>query len=1294
MPLDPETPAERVSYILHDSGAYLAVASEEYWRGEFAEHCAAIFLSPSLLHEEHVVSEAPVNNAFVANEEDLCYVIYTSGTSGFPKGVAISHKNARTFVNAIIQVYGVEQSDRVLQGFSIAFDASVEEIWLAFSVGATLVVGTLECMRNVDELPDRLKEFDVTVFSTVPTLLRVMPKRNIPSLRLLIVGGEAAHSDIVEKWTAPGRKFLNGYGPTECTVTATYAWCSPDTPITIGKPLPGYSAVVLDEQLCRVPDGTEGELCLFGPAVSTRGYLHQDELSAAKFFHCDGQRFYRTGDLVYRNENGDFVYCGRIDSQVKIRGFRVELEEIEAHLNRLDHCEGAVVGLCEDGLGTPQLVAYILQSAPLDFDVRRALSTLRSQLPVYMIPGQFVSLHPSAVPRLSSGKIDRKRLPSPSACRPLRTHEPLDIDNVVMARDSNANSVAVKLQFIWQEVLHRPVRIDDSFFDLGCHSLLAAQVISRCRKDEELSRLGIRDLYERQTIQGLVNRIDELKRGGSQSNPGVSNQRQIIDPKYKSRQPGGHRGTARVSASCYALVILLQSLSLFGMATGYAYLVYGAYRFQQHFTVWSPNAPWVSFLVVAFFLPIVALFLSAGLGLLAKWLVVGRFQEADLPLWSLGYFRWWLTNLCLGPVGALVGLLTGTPFAPILYRLLGAQVGKGVYIGSALTEAELITIEDGASIGAGVTLRTHCIEAGYLKLRRVHIGRNVFVGAQSIIGGGVHLGDGSRLHPLSCVAHGLSIPPGTEWRGSPAVEVLGSDFALTKLLNAHERQFGFEESWHHWKSSFRIGSLQLLFLIALEIALLFPLMLEMLLLQNVQLFSSALRALDLKILLPASIMFSALRFSSVLFAVVGLKWLLAGRARSGTTPLNSLAYVRRWFASLLMTLLAGPLGLGLRGVTETVFMPWVCRWLGMHVGKGSEISDAIILQPDLVSLGDFCMLADRCFIAAPIVHSGKITLSPVQIGNGAFVGNLAHVPLTTAKVDDNCLIGVRSIAPDCMSANSAWLGSPPIQLPRRNFVRPPSDRTTHPPRRLVLARGFCNLWKIFLPGALLEMIFWVTVAYGFSVSSKWGLANFAVIVPLLLLAASLVLLALPILAKWLLIGKYQPGQRYLWSWWMWRLEIAYEIELLVLGMFSPMLAGTPYLPLWYRAIGARIGRRVCLTDAFLMEPDLIRLGDHVSVEGALQTHLFEDRVMKLDTVTIQDDCCIGREACVLYGSEMRANSHLGDLSLIMNHEIFLENTSYHGLPAQTTEVDELESHGDSIAAGCNGSLSLGNFHGS
>ena len=1269
LPIDTELPTDRLSYVLKDSRANMSLTSKELWRQNFAESCQPIFLDDVFSKDWKNSAEQSCQLASVSNEDDLCYVIYTSGTTGFPKGVGISHKNARTFVNAIKQIYGVKQDDRVLQGFSIAFDASVEEIWLAFSVGATLVVGTLDRMRNIDDLSETLKEFEISVFSTVPTLARLMPAREIPKLRLLIVGGEAAHADIIKKWSTPGRKMLNGYVPTECTVTATYAWCSPDKPVTIGKPLPGYGAVVLDDDLIEVPDGTEGELCLFGAAVSDHGYLNHEELSTAKFFYRQGQRHYRTGDLVYRNPEENFVYCGRIDSQVKIRGFRVELEEIEAHLNRLNDGNGAVVGLWEDGFGTPELIAYILQGKPTDFNIPGALADLRRKLPDYMIPGRFVSLDPNAVPTLSSGKINRKDLPPPSECKEIANHELSDPDVGLMDVKSESSPIAIKLLSIWCVVLQRQVGMDDSFFDLGGHSILAAQVISQCRRDPELFRLGIRDLYEKKTVRALVNHIKPLTSPQLEPHSTITPNADPHENKPgESTECKGvrNRNAAGLSSGCYAKVILLQTLTLFSITAVFAYLLYGSYHLEQSLLGSELISPWLAMLLIAFLLPMATFALSVGFGLIVKWTIWGRFVEADLPLWSLGYFRWWLTNLFLAPNYALIGLFVGTPWAPTFCRLFGARVGKGVYLGSPLSELDLITIDDGASIGPGVTLRTHFIEEGCLKLRHIHIGKSAFVGAQSIIGGGVHLGDGCRIHPLSCIAQNISIPSDTEWRGSPAREVSGQELGLSNLLREHEQQFAVEDSWPSWKAVAWIGSLQLCLLAVLELVLLLPLALEVLLFQKIEILRTALNGLDLGILLPASVLFSGLRFFTVLLSIIVLKWLLTGRARSGTIPLNSFEFVRRWFAGLLMTLLVSPLGT--RGITETVFMPWVCRLLGMRVGKGSEISDVILLQPDLARVGDYVMLADRCVLGIPIVHCGKMTLRDIEIGNFSFVGNLAHIALTTAKVHDNCLIGVRSIAPDHVTSNSSWLGSPPIRLPRRSQVCQTTTRTTNPPMRLRLSRAFWNLWKMVLPGALVEMVFWVMFTYGFSASSQLDFGSLVMILPLLLLATSVVLLGLPILAKWLLVWRYKPGERFLWSWWMWRLEIAYEVELLVLEFFSPVLAGTPYLPLWYRAMGARIGRRACLTDAFLMEPDLVTIGNNVSVEGSLQTHLFEDRVMRLGTVIIQDYCSIGREACVLYDSEMKTNSHLGDLSLIMNNETFLENTSYHGLPAENISI--------------------------
>ena len=241
-----------------------------------------------------------------ATPEDLCYVIYTSGTTGKPKGVEIEHRSAAHLVRAEGKLFQVQPHDRVYQGFSLAFDASVEEVWLAFFAGATLVAGTREMARSGAALSRKLAEAGVTVLSCVPTLLAMMDE-DVPTVRLLILGGETCPPDLVKRWWRPGRRVFNTYGPTEATVIATCAECHPDEPVTIGQPVPNYLACILDERLRPVPAGVAGELCLGGIGLA-RGYLGRPELTREKFISlaADGgaQRLYRTGDLARWTPDG------------------------------------------------------------------------------------------------------------------------------------------------------------------------------------------------------------------------------------------------------------------------------------------------------------------------------------------------------------------------------------------------------------------------------------------------------------------------------------------------------------------------------------------------------------------------------------------------------------------------------------------------------------------------------------------------------------------------------------------------------------------------------------------------------------------------------------------------------------------------------------------------------------------------------------------------------------------------------------------------------------------------------
>src|SRR5439155_19293686 len=256
----------------------------------------------------------------------------------------------------------------------------------------------------------------VTVVSCVPTLLSML-EEDVPSVRLLILGGEVCPPDLVKRWWKPERRVVNTYGPTEATVVATYSECQPNKPVTIGRPLPNYLACILNEKLQPVKEGMAGELCLGGIGLA-RGYFGRPELTKEKFVCIahDGavpQRFYRTGDLARWTADGDIEFLGRIDSQVKIRGFRVELGEIESVLLESPEEKAAAVALREDVPGIQQLIGYVVPRDGTAPEAERVRERLQARLPSYMVPALIQTL--PALPTLPSGKVDRKSLPPPSA---------------------------------------------------------------------------------------------------------------------------------------------------------------------------------------------------------------------------------------------------------------------------------------------------------------------------------------------------------------------------------------------------------------------------------------------------------------------------------------------------------------------------------------------------------------------------------------------------------------------------------------------------------------------------------------------------------------------------------------------------------------------------------------------------------------------------------------------------------------------------------------------------------------
>ncbi|KPZ07707.1 Amino acid adenylation [Pseudomonas amygdali pv. ulmi] len=339
LPLDQDTPVERLQICLDDASA-VGLVSCNALSPLLAGSGLNVWTAEALLTQ---TDAALVRRSGVLPDHPA-YVIYTSGSTGKPKGILISQRSICHFLRSENAVLGICASDRVYQGFSVAFDMSFEEIWIAYLVGATLWIGSKETSGDPETLPRLLNEQRISVLHAVPTLLALFSE-DVPGLRMINLGGEMCPESLVDRWATPNRQMFNTYGPTEATVSASLARLSRGRPVSIGTPLPNYGLLVIANDPAvgsslapsLLPRGEVGELCIIGPGLA-EGYLGRPDLTQEKFLPNQWStgyhdaRLYRTGDLARIDDEGQVQCLGRADDQVKIRGFRVELGEIEALL--------------------------------------------------------------------------------------------------------------------------------------------------------------------------------------------------------------------------------------------------------------------------------------------------------------------------------------------------------------------------------------------------------------------------------------------------------------------------------------------------------------------------------------------------------------------------------------------------------------------------------------------------------------------------------------------------------------------------------------------------------------------------------------------------------------------------------------------------------------------------------------------------------------------------------------------------------------------------------------------------
>lgn len=1227
LPFDADAPVERISECLADAGAHLIITS-----AAFAEKASGA-LPCRVVRPDDLIDLTDRRDvdarAQGATPDSPAYLIYTSGSSGKPKGIVITHRNICHFLRAAQLTYGLGADDVVFQGASVAFDLAMEEIWLPYLVGATLYVATPETLADVERLPDLLEEAGVTVIDTVPTLLTLLP-RVVNSLRIVILGGEACPPSIAARWARPGRKIFNSYGPTEATVVATVGMVESGKAVTIGAPIANYSCYVVNDALELVPKGEEGELLIGGPGIA-QGYFKRDALTAEKFitnpFGVWPPKLYRSGDAVVMGQDGALSFRGRIDDQVKIRGFRVELGEIEQRLATLSGVAQAAVVLRGD-FGLDRLVAFVVLDAgahqALSADARGWRASLRDQLPAYMVPSHFEIV--SQLPRLAaSGKIDRKALKAHGLAAPA-VHD--------SAQEAPQNAIEEVLLLAAKAVLPpQAIAFEADFFtELGGHSLLAARFVSIVRQTPALAALTLQDMYEARTLRAMAQRL-------AHKTIALAAKSKRFDPPPVLRR--FLCGLAQ--AICLPFIIALMTAQWLGVFVSYMIIADTDTGIIEAITALLGVYVCINLATIAF-------------SIAMKWLIVGRLKAGRYPLWGFMYFRWWLMQRSLTLVHNK--WFQASPFMRFYWRAMGVSIGHDALISDIEIGApDLVSIGACSSLGAKANFANARVEGNTLILGRIDIGAHVCVGSSCVLEDDVAVGDYAELKDLTALPAGSRVGRCEIFDGSPG------RLAGTVNLDAIPP---------YPKASLMTRTLEVFYYFLMLLIIpplgLLPIFPAFYVFDRVDVWLGLAELDHFYYLAAMPLMAWPTAFVLVIVTVifiVAVRWIVLPRVTEGDYPFHSWFYLRKWTVGLMTEIALETL----TSLFATVYMRAWYRLMGARIGKDSEISTNLSGRYDLVDIGEKCFIADEVILGDEDIRHGMMVLRKVTIGSRVFVGNDGVVP-PGAVLPDGVLIGVKSKPPenDKIRAGDTWFGSPPIALPvRQRFDGGGANWTYSPPWWKKLARGLFEAVHISLP----TMLF---ITFG-----TWAVESFAPLIFTekylqfaLVFVADSVLMALAMTlivigVKWLTMGRYEPVEKPMWSFWAMRTE---AVAVMYWGLAGKVLlehlCGTPFLPMLLRLFGARFGRGVFMNMTDITEFDCVNVGDFAVLNAlsCLQTHLYEDRVMKVGRIHVGAGVTVGAGTTVLYDTTIGDYATLGPLTIVMKGESIPQDSRWTGSPAE------------------------------
>ncbi|MEZ0357170.1 Pls/PosA family non-ribosomal peptide synthetase [Mycobacterium sp. SA01] len=1196
VPVDADDPDERAELVFNEAGVVAVITEAGLTRGPGSSRGWR--------------ATAPLGR-------DDAWIIFTSGSTGTPKGVAVTHRNAAAFVDAearmFLQSNPIGPADRVLAGLSVAFDASCEEMWLAWRYGACLVPAPRALVRSGMDLGPWLVARDITVVSTVPTLASLWPAEALEAVRLLIFGGEACPPELAERLAVEGREVWNTYGPTEATVVASAARLDGRSPVSIGRPLPGWDLAVVDSTGAPVALGEVGELVIGGVGLARYLDPEKDAEKYAPMPSLEWARAYRSGDLV-RLEADGLYFQGRADDQVKVGGRRIELGEVDSALVNLPGVSGAAAAVRRTASGTPMLVGYISSANP-DFDLAAARTHLAEALPAALVP-RLVLL--DELPTRTSGKVDRNALPWPPPG--YQDSEP------------DLGGTMGWLAGLWRDVLGAVVDGPEAdFFALGGGSLSAAQLVAALR--ERYPQLTVAQLYDHPRLGSLAEFLDEQKPAAA------------VTPRHVTPTPVSTQAAQVLLSVPLATLTGLQWVTWLALINNVAAAV--------HPLPWLAPLNWwlVAVAFVLFITPIGRM----GIAVLGARTLLSGLEPGTYRRGGSEHLRVWLAERLADASGA--ENLAGAPWLVYYARALGNRIGKGVDLHSAPPVTGMLTLGHRVSIEPEVDLTGHWIDGDLFHVGPISVGNDASIGARTTLFPGAVVGKDADVAPGSGVVG--KVKNGQYWKGSPAVKSGKARHPWPE----HRPPRAALWVAVYGMTSMLLGAVPLLALAIGLGVLVWPA-------RHSATLGSALAAAAPWI--PVAALVALVVYAA--FTVVAVRILAIG-LREGYHPVRSRVGWQLWTTERLMDAARNYLF----PVYASLLTPWWLRALGAKVGRNTEISTAL-LTPKFTVVEDGAFLADDTMVASYELGGGWIHVAKATVGKRAFLGN-SGITQPGRRVPDDGLVAVLSAAPHKAKAGSSWLGSPPIRL-RRRADEGDASLTFSPPMRLKVMRAAVETCRLF-PVIVTFAIGVAVLAALQALALEFGYALAALAGGVVLLVAGAVAGGTAVAAKWLVVGRIPADEQPLWSSFVWRNEVSDTfVETVAAPWFARAASGTPVMNLWLRALGAKIGRGVWCETYWLPEADLVTLQRASTVNRGcvVQTHLFHDRIMRMDTVVLDEGATLGPHCVALPAARLGAGATVGPASLVMRGDEVPPSTRWQGNPIAPWLVSRKKTRNDARKA--------------